>query len=185
MSKSIMTVECKEPEGTFMREVRFAPLTAERLHQLWIRLSQFPMLFNRHIVDEADFITTFVSEDSSGNLRSNGLIWEVDDVGIIYLTEIYPAYQATGHYTFWDGRFKGREELIQEMLKYAFKSYGFQRIIAEIGMFAQPALKAVERIGFTKEGRLREAAWYQGEWWDVALYSILKRESVGNGISQA
>lgn len=185
MSEPILTVECKEPEGTFMREVRFAPLTSEKLHYLWIQLSKYPMLFNRHIVDENDFAATFISQTPDGDIKSNGLLWEVDDVGIFYLTEIYPAYQATGHYTFWDGRLKGRGKLIQEMIKHAFKEFGFHRLQAEVPLYARDALFAAERAGFIKEGRLRKAAWYQGEWWDVNLYSILKEESVGNGISQA
>ena len=183
MEEPILKVECDEPEGKFIREVSFAPLTVERLHNLWIQLSKFPMLFNRHIVDEGDFIASFVSE-KDGNLKANGLLWEVDDVGIFFLTDIYPQYQATGHYTFWDGRFRGREQLVREMVKYVFDEFDFHRIIAEVGMFSQSALKAAERIGFVKEGRLRKAAWYQGDWWDVNLYSILKEEA-GNGISQA
>lgn len=175
----VLRAECQEPEGSIFREVRLAPLTTERLRRLWDHLKRFPTLFNRHITGIDDFISTFVSRSPDGTIKANGIIWEVDDVGIIYITDIYPQYQATGHFTFWDQRFKGRENLIRRMLKYGFGEYSFHRIIAEVPLYSRPSLAAVEKIGFQKEGRLRKAVWYNGEWWDVNLYSILEEEIDG------
>lgn len=175
MATPILSVPCKEPEGTFNRTVHFAPHSIERLRSYWENLSQFPTLFNQYINNVDDFIKAFVTEDERG-VKANGLVWEVDDVGIFYLTDIYPGYQATGHFAFWDRRFRGREMLIREMLKYVFDDLGFHRIVAEVPLYSNPTMKAVERVGFIKEGRLRKAAWYQGEWWDVNIYSVLDSE---------
>ncbi len=179
MDNMIMKVECPEPEGTVVRTVSFVPLSVEKLRELWDKLSQFPTLFGQRMNTQEDFITSFISEDSNGKPQANGLIWEVDDVGILYLTDIYPVFQATGHFTFWDGRFKGRELLILKMLEHVFEEYGFQRITTEVPFYTQPTMGAVERIGFVREGRLRKATWYKDEWWDVAAYSMLRDESKG------
>ena len=173
----VLRVRCEEPEGEFLREVRLMPLSIESLTYLWEKLSKFPILFNRHIEGMDDFFETFISQNQDGTLRANGIIWEVDDVGIFFLTDLYPAYQATGHFTFWDRRFRGRRDLIRQMVAYVFKEFGFRRLIAEIPLYAMPTIHAMEGIGFVKEGRLRKAAWYNGEWWDVTLYSVLEEEA--------
>ncbi len=177
MNNEVMTVDCSEPEGLIARTVSFTPLSVEKLRELWGVLSQYPTLFNRHISTQEDFVTSLISEDSNGNPKANGLVWEVDDVGILYLTDIYPVFQATGHFTFWDGRFKGRELLILKMLEYVFEEFGFHRIITEVPFYAQPTMGVVDRIGFVREGRLRKATRYRDEWWDVASYSMLREES--------
>ena len=172
----VMRVDCPEPEGLVTREVSFSPLTTESLKLLWEKLSQFPTLFNRRITSMEDFFTSFLTEGPNG-VKANGLIWEVDDVGIIYMTDIYPVFQATGHFTFWDGRFRGRELLILKMVEHVFDTFGFQRIVTEVPYYTQPTMGAVERVGFVREGRLRKATMYKDEWWDVALYSMLREES--------
>jgi RimJ/RimL family protein N-acetyltransferase len=176
----VVRVVCDEPGGSVVRYVRPALLTRENLARYWSKLREFPTLFNFQITSFEDFAASFVSQEN-GVIKPNGLVWEVDDVGLFFLTDIYPVFQASGHFTFWDRRFRGREKLAQEMLKYVFREFGFRRIIAEVPLYSQPTLKAVERIGFTKEGRLREYVYYQGEWWDVNLYSILAREILDDG----
>jgi RimJ/RimL family protein N-acetyltransferase len=183
--EAILSVECDEPEGLVTRNVRFAPLTSSKLVYYGEKLSQFPTLFNRFVPRIEDFLTSFITSDGNGGMKANGLLWEVDDVGLFFMTDIYPGYQATGHFTFWDRRFRGRESLVQEMLKYVFEEFGFLRIVAEVPLYSQPTMAAVERVGFVKEGRLRKATWYNGQWWDVNIYSVLKDEVLNDGILEA
>jgi len=173
----ILRVECQEPEGNILREIRLMPLSIENMKFLWDKLSQFPTLFDRHIVDIDDFSNTFLSQNSDGSLRPNGIIWGIDDVGIFYLTNIYPMYQATGHFTFWDRRFRGRRDLVRSMIKYVCKEFGFHRLVAEVPLYAMPTIHAMEGMGLIKEGRMRKATWYNGEWWDVNVYSVLEEEA--------
>lgn len=178
MRKPILRVWCNEPEGRVEREVRLAPLSVESLTRYWDKLSKFKTLFNRHIRDLNDFIKTWIRTEGD-TIKANGIIWEVDDVGILYLTDIYPVFQANGHFTFWDQRYKGREMLILEMLQYVFNEYGFRRITVEVPLFIQPTLRFVQELGFTREGRLRKMAFYNNEWWDVILFSMLEEEING------
>ena len=173
----ILSVECAEPEGTFTRSVRPARLTTDRLKFYWERLREFDVLFNDEIrQDLRAFIEVFLSGDLANDVQANGLIWEVDDVGIIYITDIRQS-TANAHFSFWDRRIKGRELLIREMLKWGFVTFGFHRITCEVPLYAAPWLsRAVEKVGFVKEGRLREATYYKGQWFDAILYSILNHE---------
>lgn len=174
---TVLEIECEERDGTVVRAVKFVPLTIERLRFYYDNLKEFDVLFNEHVRNDfKSWISQFLSQDESGNVTSNGLIWQVDDVGIFYLTDIRPGYEALAHFNFWDQKFNGRRELCREMLKYIFTRFGFHRIVTEVAMYATKSLSAVEWIGFTKEGRKREAVKYKGEWWDVALYSILEDE---------
>lgn len=179
----VLEVECNEPEGTVTRSVRRPQLTLEKLRYYYENLKDFDVIFNEYVENSfRGFVGQFIQQDASGNIIPTGLIWEVDDVGILMLQDIRPEYEALAHYNFWDQRFRGREELCREMLRYLFNKYGFHRIITEVGLYAKPAMNAVERIGFEKEGRKREATLYkpndadEAEWWDVNLYSILEHE---------
>lgn len=184
MMEPILRVVCDEPGGNIVRRITPVALTRGKLKTYWDKLSRFPTLFNQHIVSFEDFVSVFVSENH-GALQANGLIWEVDDVGLFFITDIYPAFQATGHFTFWDRRYRGREELVRQMLQYGFEYYGFRRIIAEVPLYSTPTIGFVERVGFVKEGRYRDYTFYQGEWWDVNLYSVLRREILDDGIHEA
>jgi RimJ/RimL family protein N-acetyltransferase len=180
--KPLVVVECNEPEGTFNRTVTPVELSTEKLKYYYERLKEFDVLFNDHIPNTlGGFSSIFVTIDRD-TLRAtaNGLLWEVDDVGIIYLTNIVPHYSAMAHFSFWDRRLRGREQLVRELLKLAFETYRFQRIETRVALYANPVLAAVERIGFVKEGRARQAVRRNGEWYDVNLYSVL-REEILNG----
>jgi len=171
-----MTIECVESDGTQMRSVRLCKLTPEKLKYLHEKLSQFEVMFNEHVQgDMESFIKTFLTFEGF-DIQPTGLIWEVDDVGILYLTEIRPAYEAQAHFSFWDRKFFGRENLIRKMMRYVFDEFGFHRIVVEVPLYAKPTLFAIERIGFVQEGRKREAVKYRGKWFDMNLYSILEHE---------
>lgn len=173
----ILEVKCSEPDGEVVRTVRLCELTVDKLGHFYEKLRKFEVLFNDHIGNSFEgFLNMFLQEDSAGNPQPKGIIYEVDDVGIIYITEIKPGIEALAHFTFWDRRIKGREELLRQMLRYGFEKFGFHRIRTEVGLMALPAIAGVERIGFIREGRLREATMYKGSWFDVNIYSVLEHE---------
>lgn len=177
LGEVILAVECDEPDGKIVRHVRKVPLTLERFRKYHEKLTQFDTLFNDYIGDSFEaFVRCFVGQDASGELHAKGLLWEVDDVGILYLTDIAPGAEAQAHFTFWDQRFRGREKLLREMCKYVIENFHFHRLFAEVPLYARPTLELVERIGFKKEGRMRDAVKYKGDWFDVNLYSLLEQE---------
>jgi len=177
---TIFTVECREPGGSVVRSVRPARLSTDRLRYYWEKLNQFDVLFNDEVRgDLRPFIETFLSGDSNSGVRANGLVYEVDDVGILYLTDLTEV-SAQAHFTFWDRRIRGRETLMRAMLEFGFKEFGFHRITCMIPLYSARWLsRTVEKAGFVKEGRAREVARYKGQWFDAIIYSVLRHEVLG------
>lgn len=176
-SDVILSVECREPEGTVVRHVRRCGLSFEKLRELWERLGQFEVIFNtQHHHDFGEFVKHFIVQREDGEFEPTGLFWEVDDVGILYLTDIRPGYEALAHFSFWDRRYRGREELLRAMIRYNFDLLKLHRMSCEVPLFASALMGFAERMGFVKEGRKRKTTWYKGQWFDSNLYSMLSDE---------
>ena len=172
-------VVCHEPEGDITRRVKQMALTPQNLRTFWDKARQFETLFTAEINgDFRKFLEVFLRQLPDGSVESNGLFWLVDDfVGILYLTDIIAGVDAHAHFTFFDKRLRGREELVKQMLQFVFARYKFQRLTVEAALFASPStFKFVERLGFKLEGRKRSARMYKGQWFDVNIYGILRHE---------
>lgn len=176
----LLSVECDEPSGVITRHVRLLSLTPRNLKIFWEKARQHRTLFSKEIRDNfSEFLRVIVRQDSSGGIMPTGLFWIIDDfVGVFYLTAIRPREDALVHYTFFDGRHRGREKLCIEMLRMAFDSYGFRRLTAEIPTYAKPQVRSFvhNQLGFKGEGRKRKAAFFDNEWFDILIYGILKEE---------
>jgi [ribosomal protein S5]-alanine N-acetyltransferase len=67
-------------------------------------------------------------------------------------------------------------EALQRLLDYGFRELNLNRIEADIDPRNAASAKSLERIGFVKEGRLRER-WIVGEEiCDTAMYGLLQRD---------
>ncbi len=64
----------------------------------------------------------------------------------------------------------------QMMIEFGFRKLGLHRISAAVGPDNASSLAAVDRIGFTYEGRIRDHVFTNGRWRDSLLYSILEPE---------
>jgi len=62
------------------------------------------------------------------------------------------------------------------ILTVAFKWYQLHRVHLRVIADNARAIRSYEKCGFQLEGRLREAAWVDGEYRDVLVMSILDRE---------
>jgi hypothetical protein len=180
----VMSCVCNEPKiGKIVRQVRPMPLSLDNLRIVWELSKKYDALFGEDISqDFARFIPLFVREGKNG-LEAAALIWVVDDfVGLFYMTDIVPGIDAKTHYTFFDGRHKGREELTKGMIKFVFEKYNFVRLSTEVPLFVTDhVFKFVKLLGFRGEGRKRKARFFKSEWFDVITYGILREEVMGDG----
>lgn len=175
--QGVIAVECNEPEYQGYRTIRFSKLSKEKLRYYYEKMKEFDVLFNDWIRgDETEFIHSFLRNDGQGGIEATGIIWEVDDVGIIFLTQIVPGAKANAHFTFWDKRLKGREDLVREFLEIGMKELQFKRVEVEIPFYAYPLFKFVEKVGFKNEGRKRNAILYKNQWFDTNLYSVIPED---------
>ena len=62
------------------------------------------------------------------------------------------------------------------MITFAFQELGLHRITAAIGPDNTSSIAVVKRLGFTREGHLRDHVFTNGAWRDSELYSILVHE---------
>jgi RimJ/RimL family protein N-acetyltransferase len=75
----------------------------------------------------------------------------------------------------FQGKKIGTEVLIK-MMNYAFNTLNFYRLEAEIIGYNEISRKLVEKLNFTLEGSLRQAKYYDGKYFDILRYGILKPE---------
>lgn len=75
---------------------------------------------------------------------------------------------------FWGNGYMN--EAMRALVDHAFHSMHFHRLEADIDPRNEASAKSLERLGFTREGRLRERWIVDGEVSDSALYGLLAKE---------
>ena len=117
--------------------------------------------------------------------ESFAIHWEGDEtpVGVISLTNISQA-NASADLSVIVGDEKDRDrglgtEAIEILLGYAFDDLGLNRVGLSVFEFNEAAIHAYERLGFEREGRLRQAIRRDGDFHDVILMSFLAQDWYG------
>jgi ribosomal-protein-alanine N-acetyltransferase len=67
-------------------------------------------------------------------------------------------------------------EAMEAVVRYGFRSLGLNRIEAYLEPENQASIRVMEKLGFTREGLLRQFAYYRGALRDQYCYSLLERE---------
>jgi ribosomal-protein-alanine N-acetyltransferase len=62
----------------------------------------------------------------------------------------------------------------RRMVRYAFEDRNMRRLDAQVGAFNEASAGLLESLGFEREGRLREATWFRGEYHDAYWYGLLR-----------
>ncbi len=68
------------------------------------------------------------------------------------------------------------KKALTSVLRYAFQSMNLMRIEAEIVAFNPVSEKLFVSCGFKKEGTLRQAKYFEGKYYDIFCYGLLKDE---------
>ncbi len=99
-----------------------------------------------------------------GELTMKNLRWfnRKAELGII----IFPQEQGKGYAT----------DALRTVINYAFKDMNLHRLEAEVIEYNEASKKMIEKLGFKEEGRLREAKYSKGKYWDILRYGLLKDE---------
>jgi hypothetical protein len=174
----IVTAVCKEPEGIVVRYVYPLVLTPENLQKFWEKARKFPQVFGTEVKDFKSFCELFLSQED-GQVRAHGLFWVIDDfVGVYYMTHIHNT-DALVHYSFFDRRHSGREELTKEMLRYVFRRFGFWRLSVEIPEYAtNNTFGFTAALGFKKEGTKRNAIMFKDMKRAVKMYGLTREDAL-------
>ena len=79
-----------------------------------------------------------------------------------------------GERGYW-GKGFGRDAL-RLMLRYGFSELNLHRIWLKVFAFNERAIRAYRKVGFVEEGRLREAIYRDGRYWDELIMAVLRSE---------
>jgi len=77
-----------------------------------------------------------------------------------------PAYQKKGYAT----------EAVGAVLDRLFRVQGLHKVTGECDARNRDSAGLMERLGFTREGHLRQQTWIKGEWTDDLIYGLLADE---------
>jgi RimJ/RimL family protein N-acetyltransferase len=105
---------------------------------------------------------------------------EEEPIGVISLTNISKA-NASADLSVIVGDPQDRDkglgtEAIRVILRHAFEDSDLNRVGLSVFEFNEPAIHAYEKLGFKREGRLRQAIQRDGRFYDAILMSILASE---------
>jgi len=65
-------------------------------------------------------------------------------------------------------------EATELMLEHAFERLGLHRVALAVFAFNERAIRSYRKVGFTVEGRARDAIWRDGRYWDELQMSVLE-----------
>lgn|SRR5262245_31264308 len=109
--------------------------------------------------------------------RRDSWFVEVEDVGLIYLTNVIPTWSAVLNVLFWDGRLgKERREVLREVLNFAFTEFQLLRVQATVSADNTPLQTFYEKSGMCVEGVLRNAWRDEEGLQNIVLLSLVPEE---------
>ena len=69
-------------------------------------------------------------------------------------------------------------EALVEVIKYGFNVLKLHSIEAQVNPLNNASIKLIERSGFLREAYLRENYFYEGQYRDTAIYSLLANQAI-------
>lgn len=146
-------------------------LTREKIQSLWEKIQSFPEMFD-----------DLSRKDSNAFMERlmdrNSLYWEIgDEVGLATATHIRPRVDAIVHLIMFDRRLRGREGILKEILADLFQLAQLRRVTAITPTDRTPTTrKLLERLGFVREGVMRDALLVDGKYFNLDVYGMLREE---------
>lgn len=150
-------------------------LTPEKIQELWTEYQKHDVLFSDYTRGKFEPFLLLLMDERSVWLE---VYDETNDIpaGVMMASNVIPKFDARGHFTFWDGGGSGREPLTLKAMGWFFDRFDLHRMTARVPVYQRGVIRYIERLGFKKEGEMREAAPYKGEWVPLAFFGILRRE---------
>lgn len=118
----------------------------------------------------------------ANNVRCAICLEDSDElIGVVYLLDI-DWVSRTAEFAIFIGDEKHRgkgigKETTIKMLQHGFSSMNLNRIHLKVLDYNERAIKLYERLGFKEEGIMRQAVYKNGEYRNLKLMSILKKEA--------
>jgi len=65
---------------------------------------------------------------------------------------------------------------LKKLVNFGFQKLNLHRISAEVFEYNLSSIRIFEKLNFKHEATMRQYLWRDNKWWDVYLYSLLKKE---------
>lgn len=143
--------------------------TEANMKMVWEKLNEFPILFDDM---ERGNYPLFVQ----GLVSPNTIILSSGDYGIVRACNIVPWRNADIHLAFWDRRFRGRDGLCKEALKWLFFEFGLNRVTIVVPSVVHYTINFILALGFRREGVIRQSWAYNGKLLDRHIFGLLRDE---------
>lgn len=128
-------------------------------------------------------IPVWLNQFAEGNACNLGIVYKGTLVGSIGLHQIdwYNKIASIGYYLAKNAEGHGIiTRTVKGVLNYAFYDLGLNRIEIRCGVENYKSQAIPERLGFKKEGTIRDGEHLNGYFHDIIIYSKLAREWNGN-----
>lgn len=132
--------------------------------------------------DSLNFIRSAVQQFARNEGFHAGIWWQGTLAGAIGTHKIdWPNRQTSLGY--WlDASCQGRGIVTgacRALLGHLFGELGMNRVEIRCGVANEKSCAIAERLGFTREGVIRDAQWVGGRFIDLAVYGMLRRQWLG------
>lgn len=120
-----------------------------------------------------------LKEDADGNGFQCGIWYEGTLVGVIGLHEINHMHRKTSLGYYLDKQFECHgimTQAVEALIKYCFEELDLNRIEISAAVNNEKSRAIPERLGFTREGMLRDNELLNGIYSSSYIYSLLKSE---------
>lgn len=94
----------------------------------------------------------------------------------IYLTDITPGVEATMHALNLEGQAGVDRPAARKEILSAMREFNLHRLTVTIPAAFHKLNAATKELGFRREGKMREAAIYDGKYVDMNVYGLMRRE---------
>ena len=123
-------------------------------------------VYNNEVIAHNRWV--IIEKESSKRLGTCGFHnWDKRNNRVEIGCDLLPEYWGKGY----------MYEALSKAIDFAFHEMKANRISAHVHTKNSRSMKLLEKLGFKKEGLLREEYFFRGKYYDHFLYSLLKKES--------
>jgi len=136
-------------------------------------------------IDSVERARSHLAQVAEREARAEVLDWQLfaDGVlcGALRMNKIEVENRKTSIAYLLDAAFQGRgiaTLAVRALLGYCFDELGLNRVELTVATDNARSIRLAERLGFVREGRLRQAEWLGGAFVDHYVYGLLRSEFV-------
>lgn len=154
-------------------EVRESIMTPQKMVVLWGMLQRHKTLFSD--LTRGDFANweAFVRDPSTYWLE---VYKDGEFVGIVNFAEMYQKVDIIAHMVFFDRMPHEKVDVCRAIIRYMFTNFPVHRITVTPPYMYYALIRLLGKLGFTQEGRKREAMLLGGKWVDQLIFGITRGE---------